>query len=153
MRHYNKIDQKSEGARVKQLHFFEKKGKSPLKFWNPYFYTKPTQPITSGQICTLHQKNIWSFTLSSQGTLSSSVFCHAPNLCDSESKVKWLVTKTEKQLLLTAWADNFNFHQPQGVFPARCSRPSLSTIASLSLPGSLIGAPGHWQDAGKFTSY
>lgn len=32
MRHYNKIDQKSKGARVKQLHFFEKKGKSPLKF-------------------------------------------------------------------------------------------------------------------------
>lgn len=123
-----------------------------MKFWNLYFSTKPTQPITSGSICT-SCKTTSGASLSPLRELFQALFSTMPpNLHDSEQgqmtghqkgnywvgqnghsdfSGRWYGNNRMDFLAnpvsVTDWAANFNFHQAKGVFPTRCSRPSLST--------------------------
>lgn len=46
-------------------------------------------------------------------------------LDDGMEIIEWIFLANP--VSVTDWAANFNFHQAKGVFPTRCSRPSLST--------------------------
>lgn len=65
-----------------------------MKFWNLYFYTKPTQPITSGSMCT-SCKTTSGASLSPLKELFKLCFLPCPQTSVTQSKVKWQVTRRE----------------------------------------------------------